>query len=158
MGNRPGVGGGLEVSKFVVAGDVCIDWLAFTVPAADLVEVDGRMPLNWELYTSTRMIACRGGALLLSRMVKEASGAGVVSHRLDDLEVIPPEEVIHSFIELGRFPYSADEKDEKNLVDTYPAGTRTGFAPAGTTPPPGVRFFRAPPSKGIGSFRSLSAS
>jgi hypothetical protein len=37
-----------------------------------------------------------------------------------------------------------EELDEKNLVDTYPAGTRTGFAPAGTTPPPGVRFFRAP--------------
>jgi hypothetical protein len=66
------------VSKFVVAGDVCIDWLAFTVPAADPVEVDGRLPLNWELYTSTRMIACPGGALLLSRMVKEASGAEVV--------------------------------------------------------------------------------
>ena len=114
------------MSKFVVAGDVCIDWLAFTMPAADLVEVDGRMPLNWELYTSTRMIACRGGALLLSRMVKEASGAGVVSHRLDDLEVIPPEEVIHSFIELGRFPYSADEKDEKNLV--YRVSRFGGFA------------------------------
>ena len=116
------------MSKFVVAGDVCIDWLAFTVP----VEVVGRVPLNWELYTSTRMIACPGGALLLSRMVKAASGAEVVSHRLDRLKVIPPEKVIHSLIELDRFPYSADKKDEKNLV--YRVSRFGGFA----GPPKGV--------------------
>jgi hypothetical protein len=37
-----------------------------------------------------------------------------------------------------------EELDEKNLVDTYPEGARTGFAPRGATPPPGVRFFRTP--------------
>jgi hypothetical protein len=46
--------------------------------------------------------------------------------------VIPPEEVIHSVIELGRFPYSAGKKDEKNLV--YRVSRFGGFA----GPPTGV--------------------
>jgi hypothetical protein len=117
-----------------VAGDICIDWLAYSVPAVDPVEINGKMPLNYELSTGTRMIARPGGALLLSRLVKEAAGVEVITHQLDELEVIPPDDVIHSIIELDCFPYSADKKDAKDLV--YRVIRFAGFAGPPTGPPP----------------------
>jgi hypothetical protein len=38
--------------------------------------------------------------------------------------------------------YMRDRINARNLVSTYPAGTLTGFQPAGQTPPPGVTHFR----------------
>lgn len=121
-------------SKIVVAGDVCIDWLAFSVPAVDPDGKDGRMPPNFRLYRGTHMVARPGGALLLSRLVAEATGIDVATHDLRDLEVIPPEDVIHSIIEVESFPYSTDKKDEKNLV--YRVLRYGGFAGPATGAPP----------------------
>ena len=102
--------------KIVVAGDVSIDWLEVSVPAVDPFERDGRMPLNWQLQPGTRMIARPGGALLLARLVALATRKKIITHQLDHLEQIPPEDIIHSMVELDRFPYSCDKKDEKKLV------------------------------------------
>src|SRR2546421_5353437 len=101
--------------KIVVAGDVCIDWLAYPWPAKS-AETGGPTPLNWQLDEGTRMIAKRGGALLLSRLVGEATGAKVVTHMLAaDIEVIPPEEVLHSLAELKRVPRSPATSDEPKV-------------------------------------------
>jgi len=112
--------------KIVVAGDVSIDWMAFSVAARDTEPVNGRMPFNWQLQTGTRMVARPGGALLLAEMTGLATGAEIITHRLAGLENIPSSEVIHSIAELDRFPYSSDRKDEKNLV--YRVKRLCGFA------------------------------
>lgn len=102
--------------RIVVAGDVCIDWLEFSVPAVEPVDGDGGALLNYQLQPGTRMVARHGGALLLSRLVEEATQARVVTHRLDNLEAIPADDVIHSMVELDRFPHSSRKEDEENLV------------------------------------------
>lgn len=50
------------------------------------------------------MIARPGGALLLARFIALATGKEVRTCRLENLESIPPEEIIHSLVELDRFP------------------------------------------------------
>lgn len=123
-----------STSTIVVAGDVCIDWLAYSVDAVD-PEATGRVaPLNYRLKTGTRMVARPGGALLLSRLIQEASGRKVVTHQLKELEVIPPEDVIHSIIELDCYAYSADDEDEKNRV--YRVKRFAGFSGPAEGPPP----------------------
>ncbi len=125
--------------KIVVAGDVSIDWLAFSVDAHDPVPTDGRMPFNWQLQTGTRMFARHGGALLLAQMTGLATEAEIITHHLTDLENIPPHKIIHSIAELERFPLSSDKKDEKNLV--YRVKRFCGFSGpvAGATEPLPVR-------------------
>lgn len=115
---RPARGGSRTADhtpKIVVAGDVCIDWLEYSVPAVEPGGADRTTP-NWRLQPGTRMIAKHGGALLLSRLVEEATGIPVVTHRLENLEAIPPDDVIHSIVELDRFPRSSAKADEENLV------------------------------------------
>src|SRR2546423_11697699 len=116
-----------KTPKIVVAGDVCIDWLAYPVQPGESAEAGGRAPLNWQLEEGTRMIPKPGGALLLSRLVQEATGAEVVTHVLTDLAVIPPEEVLHSFAELDRFAWSAATPDK----EVYRVSRFRGFAGPG---------------------------
>jgi hypothetical protein len=123
-----------RTSTIVVAGDVCIDWLAYSVEAVDPETTGPASPLNYRLKTGTRMVARPGGALLLSRLVQRASAAKVVTHQLDELEIIPPEDVIHSIIELDCFAYSADDEDEKHRV--YRVKRFAGFAGPLDGPPP----------------------
>ena len=82
-----------------VAGDICIDWLQFPTKAKDT-------GLNWELYPGTCLIAKPGGALLLAELLRRSSNIAVLSPKLDNIETIPPEQVMHSNAELGLFPYS----------------------------------------------------
>jgi hypothetical protein len=113
-----------KTPKIVVAGDVCIDWLAYPVRPAG-----GRALLNWQLEEGTRMIPRPGGALLLSDLVREATGAEVVTHVLTtDLAVIPPEEILHSFAELDRFASSAATPDKREV---YRVSRFRGFAGPG---------------------------
>jgi hypothetical protein len=91
----------------VVAGDVTIDWLEVPTPARDPVGAEGTVPFNWQLYPGTRMLFRLGGALLLARFLEQAVGQQVVTHHLDVLHPCPSEEVIHSLVELGRFPSSS---------------------------------------------------
>lgn len=88
-----------------MAGDFTADWLALPVPAVAGKHRTGEMPPNWELYPGTRMVARPGGAWLLSRLVQRATGADTFTHALPpQLENIPPNEIIHSIVELDRFP------------------------------------------------------
>jgi hypothetical protein len=128
------------VSKVVVAGDICIDWLAFPVPALDPVETKGKFPPNYRLDTGTLMVARPGGALLLARLVKaaatvaqEAAPVTVRSQKLrGGLTVIPPAKVIHSIIQLGLYPAQKGEAE----ADVYRVKSFAGFAgPSSGLPP-----------------------
>ena len=102
--------------KIVVAGDVTIDWFYWSVKGKDLGTAGGDVPLNWELDTGMRKEVLSGGAMLLARFVKNATGGTIISPQLANLSQIPPEEVLHSTVMLGRFPYSSGRKAEKDMV------------------------------------------
>jgi hypothetical protein len=92
-----------------VAGDICIDWLQFPIKAKD-------SGLNWELYPGTSLIAKPGGALLLADFLRRFQDFTILSSTLENIENIPPKQVIHSNAELELFSYSSDPKDKNNLV------------------------------------------
>ncbi len=111
----------------VVAGDVTIDWLVQTgvdwlsggaksEPAATGAPAERAKPRrhNWQLYPGTRMEARGGGALLLAREVglavqAESRRPRLISHRVENLRNVPPEQILHSIAELELFPESGAE-------------------------------------------------
>jgi hypothetical protein len=96
-------------STIVVAGDVCVDLLRFSIKAKD----SGR---NWELYPGTRMIRRSGGALLLADFIRRSTGLAVFSPLFKDFEDMPSEGVLQSNVELDFFPYSSDTKGKNKPV------------------------------------------
>jgi hypothetical protein len=118
----------------VVAGDPCIDWLSASLPAAD-VDKGAKRPPNWRLQPGTHMVARPGGSLLLKRLLELAAGTTTIGQPAGKLEVIPPQELIHSLAGLDRFPYSSDPADRDNLV--YRVARFEGFSgPASGFPHP----------------------
>ena len=105
-----------KAKKIVVAGDVTVDWFYWSVKGKDPGATGGEVPLNWELQTGMRWAVLPGGAMLLARFVKDATGSSVISPQLTNLSQIPPEEVLHSTVMLGRFPYSSGSRAEKDMV------------------------------------------
>jgi hypothetical protein len=83
------------VGKIVVAGDVTIDWLQFEKKYGN--------SYNWELYDGIKMVPLEGGAILLARMVEEATNIPVVTHELKSIPDIPPHKIIHSVALLDKF-------------------------------------------------------
>ena len=94
--------------QIVVAGDVSIDWV--DTPAA--YHARGATA-NWQLSPGTHMTPLRGGALLLADLVAEAlsnTRMEVVTHQLpNQLELIPPNQVIHSLAELHLMSFRGEE-------------------------------------------------
>jgi hypothetical protein len=105
-----------DITDIVVAGDVTIDWLQWT---AKYNENFKKNPPNWAIYPGTRMKAEHGGALLLAKMVMEATNVKVATHELYNIEIIPPDSIIHSIAVLDAFPSSKNEeecKDKKKKI------------------------------------------
>jgi hypothetical protein len=112
--------------KITVTGDVCVDWLLLPTEPKDV-------GLNWELYPGSRMIARSGGALLLSDLLRKSTDAVVLSPKLEAIEEIPPEKILHSNLELSLFPFSSDPKDKNKPV--YRVKKFLGFSgPVAGTP------------------------
>jgi len=93
-----------EPLKIVVTGDVAIDWLLRRVEAKDLPEENGGERQNWELFQGTKEVPLGGGALLLARLVEAATGEAVLAPRLEELENIPPQDILHSHVQVAKFP------------------------------------------------------
>src|SRR5436309_15166767 len=130
-----------EAPTIVVAGDVTVDWLQTAAAAADAAP---GMP-NWRLHEGTRMVARPGGAMLLARLVERASGGKVATHRLDDLENIPPARVIHSVSDLALFP-----DDGKSNERVYRVKRFGGFAGPADGPPAPLPVVGDDPAAGVG--------
>jgi len=99
--------------KIVVAGDVTIDWLQWRVEAKDLKGKDGTEAPNWELFHGTKMVPLEGGALLLARLVRAATGLPVLAPRLRNLPNIPPKRVLHSHVLVEEFAFTKAESRRK---------------------------------------------
>jgi len=110
-------------SSIVVAGDVTIDWLQWTTKYNE----NFKTPPNWALYPGTRMKADQGGALLLAKIVKEATKSKIATHLLNDIENIPPESIIHSIAVLDAFPASKDEGECKEKKKIFRVRSHGGF-------------------------------
>lgn len=124
----------IPARTIVVAGDVAVERLQFGIPARHVASEDSS-PLNWQAIPGTRVVARPGGALHLAQLVTQAAGAPVITHQADRLDRLSPDEQICSFVELGRFPYSCDKKDARNLV--YRVARFGGFdGPAAVRPLP----------------------
>jgi len=104
-----------EKKKIVVTGDITIDWLEVATPPVASDEESTKIP-NWQTYVGTRQFARPGGALLLAHFVRTATGAEVLSPKLDHIENIPPGKVVHSMALLDHFPYSTSKKGTENTV------------------------------------------
>lgn len=97
--------------EIVVAGDVIIDWLQMSIAPVQVRMGEPRN--NWKLYPGTRMCARAGGALLLARWARAATGFDVRTHRLGALENVPPSEIIHSIVEVELVPFSRSVREPK---------------------------------------------
>ncbi|HUB16774.1 MAG TPA: ATP-binding protein [Acetobacteraceae bacterium] len=85
----------MTAHTIIVAGDASIDWLAW--PQAP----DHAAPVNWRQREGTRMVARRGGSLLLADLVTAASKGPVISQSVADLHLRGPDESLHSIIDLA---------------------------------------------------------
>lgn len=110
----------------VVGGDVCIDWLDVTLPAPDGGESGGP---NWRQYRGYHQLACPGGAALLGRMVRAASGAAVAAHDVPAPGAMTPSECVRSVYSVG----PVDGPDEQTV---YRVQSFRGFSgPSDASPP-----------------------
>ena len=83
----------------VVAGDICRDWLAWSVPpSADALGAAE----NWRLHPGTRMVARRGGALLLADMLRHATTRPVIGPHAGAIEPDGADEIVQSLVDLER--------------------------------------------------------
>lgn len=122
-----------NLKRIVVTGDVTINWLEVSTPPAISHIDESKNVYNWQTYGGTRFFARPGGALLLADFVRSATGMQVLAPDLQNMEKVPAEEVVHSFVCLDKFPYSTAKKDERNAV--YRVKQYKGFAgPATGTP------------------------
>ncbi len=105
--------------KIIVAGDVAIDWLQWSVEAEGKPAKNACQRLNWKLFDGTKSIAVYGGALMLRDMVEAGLGksAEVKSHKHQpNPATVPQNEVIHSISKLKRFNRSMDGTSGKPVV------------------------------------------
>jgi len=93
-------------SPIVVAGDVSIDWLAWPLPAERALGSD---TANWRQREGARMVARRGGAMLLTDLLRHASARPVVGPHVDTIEQKGPDEHVHSLVDLVSNPYNKDQ-------------------------------------------------
>ncbi|MCK4942273.1 MAG: AAA family ATPase, partial [Candidatus Aminicenantes bacterium] len=98
--------------KIVVNGDVVIDWLEISTPAATSTPENQNI-LNWQTLTGTRQIPKLGGALLLAEFLKVRTNGNVLSPSPKKIENIPPEQTIHSIIRLDKFSYNIGQKKDQ---------------------------------------------
>jgi hypothetical protein len=96
--------------SIVVVGDVSIDWCAWLVPAAHTTStiID-----NWRQRDGTRMVARRGGALLLTDLLRHATSHNVIGPLLEQIELKSPDEHLHSLVDLERKP--SNEVEERGF-------------------------------------------
>jgi hypothetical protein len=111
-----------QARNIVVSGELCIDWLQWPVKPRD----EG---LNWEFCDGVRMTPLPGGALLLAEMVRMASGQPVQAPQLADLTTVPPDEILHSNVELA--PFGEAKSKEKPVYRVKRFRGYTGPAKGG---------------------------
>jgi hypothetical protein len=86
-----------DQSPIIVTGDVSIDWLSWPMPA---VREPGTGTANWRQREGTRMVARRGGALLLADLLRHATARKVIAPQVDGIDLKGPDQHVHSMVDL----------------------------------------------------------
>jgi hypothetical protein len=102
--------------RIVVAGDLSVDWFETETPPRGASKGEPANPRNWRTYPAVRREARPGGAWLVADFVRAATGAEVLGPSPKDVRAVPADELVHAYVELGRFPLAGGKKDEKTSV------------------------------------------
>ncbi len=122
-------------SSVVVAGDASIDWFQITTGSKQSKVRAGENVPNWQTYPRTRQWIKPGGTLLLARFISVSTKRPVLSYKIDSLNRVAPGRVIHSFVQLGAFPYS--QAGERRNKKVYRVCAYNGFnGPENSVCPP----------------------
>ncbi len=121
----------------IVAGDLSVDWFEAETPPRGAAKGEPADPRNWRTFPAVSREARAGGAWLLAEFVEAAAGIEVAAPPRKDLRTAAADELVHSYVELGRFPVIAGKKDDKATVYrvraykgfTGPAGDRASAYP-----------------------------
>ncbi len=103
-------------ARIVVAGDLSVDWFEVETPPRGAAKGEPVHPRNWRTYPAVRREARPGGAWLVAEFVRAATGADVAGPAPKDVRAVPADELVHAYVELGRFPLAGGKKDEKASV------------------------------------------
>ncbi len=124
---------GPSKARIVVAGDLSVDWFEAETPPRGQAKGEPTNPRNWKTYPAVRREAKPGGAWLVADFVRAATGAEVLAPPVSDVRAIAAGELVHSYVELGRFPLGGGKKDEKTSV--FRVNSYKGFTgPEGDRP------------------------
>jgi hypothetical protein len=107
---------GPSKARIIVAGDLSVDWFEAETPPRGQAKGEPTNPRNWKTYPAVRREAKPGGAWLVAGFARAATGAEVLAPPLGDVRAIAAGELVHSYVELGRFPLIGGKKDEKTSV------------------------------------------
>jgi hypothetical protein len=119
--------------SIVVAGDLSVDWFEIEAPPRGAAKGEPVNPRNWRTYPAVSRESRPGGAWLLADFVAAATGVEVEAPPLRDTRSIAADELVHAYVEIGRFPAVGGRKDEKPSV--FRVRAYKGFSgPAGETP------------------------
>ena len=124
-----------EPSKagIVVAGDLSVDWFETETPPRGAAKGEPVNPRNWRTYPAVSREAKPGGAWLVAGFVRAATGLDIAAPPPRDARAIPVDELVHSYVELGRFAAAGGKKDDKTAV--FRVRSYKGFTgPAGDRP------------------------
>jgi hypothetical protein len=102
--------------SIVVAGDLSVDWFETETPPRGLAKGEPVNPRNWKTYPAVSREAKPGGAWLVADFVRATTAAEVLAPPSRDLRAVAADELVHSYVELGRFPAVGGKKDDKTSV------------------------------------------
>jgi len=95
--------------KIAVSGDICINFLLWkTNQQCD-------KGFSWESFPQLHNNLKAGEALLLSKLVKLATDATIISPQIQSVEAYLLKELLLSTVELDIFPRAIDEKDDSKV-------------------------------------------
>jgi hypothetical protein len=103
-------------TKIIITGDLSVDWFEAETPPLGQAKNEPKNPRNWKTFPVVHRFARPGGAWLVADFVRASTGAEVHAPQPKDVQAIPPDELVHSYIELGRFPLTSAKQDGKTAV------------------------------------------
>ena len=93
--------------KIAVSGDICINSLYW------ITDPQNNNGLNWQSNLNVHSVLMPGEALLLAELVSLATGAHILSPRIEDIESVSSKEFLKATAEVDLFPVFPNRNNEK---------------------------------------------
>lgn len=104
--------------KIIIAGDQCIDWLSFQTSTKNPREKKQKSE-NWRNAVNTAMSALPGGVLLIRDLLKSQKKYEIISYPENELELISPNDMIHSLAEISEFHVRKNSKERTYRINKF---------------------------------------